>query len=126
MAWTTEHVTFKAVFCSTQLQTQACMTVVSCVTLSFVDCASLLAFWVKKSKQWPVHDTRSVSNAFSYITVRIMHVDPDRLLFMFDERILIFEKDRNSALYDRSSSVSTVLPALRLDTVLYIFVVVFS
>ena len=27
------------------------------------------------------------------------------------------EKDQNSALYDRSSGVSTVLPALRLDTV---------
>ena len=75
------------------------------------------------------------------LAVRIMHVDPDRLLFMFDERILIFfksdsfylrsvktpknggesiEKDRNSALYDRSSGVSTVLPALRLDTVIYI------
>ena len=72
------------------------------------------------------------------LAVRIMHVDPDRLLFMFDERILIFlksdsfystvsqntkkggesiEKDRNSALYDRCSGVSTVLPALRLDTV---------
>ena len=70
-----------------------------------------------------------------------MHVDPDRLLFMFDERMLIFlksdsfylpsvktpkmaanplKKDRNSALYDRSSGVSTVLPALRLDTVLTI------
>ena len=46
----------------------ACMTVVSGVTLNFVDCASLLAFWVKKSKQWPVHDTRSVSNTFSFIT----------------------------------------------------------
>ena len=69
MAWTTEYVAFKAVFCSTHLQTQACMTVVSCVTLNFVDCASLLAFWVKKkSKQWPVHDIRSVSNTFSYIT----------------------------------------------------------
>ena len=64
MAWTTEHVTFKAVFCSTHLQTQACITVVSGVTLNFVDFASLLAFWVKKSKQWPVHDTRSVSNTF--------------------------------------------------------------
>ena len=72
------------------------------------------------------------------LAVRIMHVDPDRLLLMFDERILIFltshsfclpsvktpkmaanplQKDRNSALYDRSSGVSTVLPALRLDTV---------
>ena len=27
-----------------------------------------------------------------YLAVRIMHVDPDRLLFMFDERILIFLK----------------------------------
>ena len=26
------------------------------------------------------------------LAVRIMHVDPDRLLFMFDERILIFLK----------------------------------
>ena len=73
------------------------------------------------------------------LAVRIKHVDPDRLLFMFDERILIFlksdsfylpsvktpkmaanplKKDRNSVLYDRSSGVSTVLPALRLDTVL--------
>ena len=72
------------------------------------------------------------------LAVRRMHVDPDRLLFMFDERIPIFlksdsflpnvnqntknggesiEKDRNSALYDRSSGVSTVLPALQLDTV---------
>ena len=49
MAWTTEHVTFKAVFCSTHLQTQACMTVVSGVTLNFVDCASFLAFWIKKN-----------------------------------------------------------------------------
>ena len=73
------------------------------------------------------------------LAVRIMHVHPDRLLFMFDERILIFlksdsfyllsvktpkmagesiEKDRNSALYDRNSGVSTILPALRLDTVM--------
>ena len=71
-----------------------------------------------------------------------MRVDPDRLLFMFGKRILIFlksdsfylpsvkntkncgesiEKDRNSALYDRSSGVSTVLPALRLDTVQAIY-----
>ena len=44
------------------------MTVVSGVTLNFVDCASVLAFWVEKSKQWSVHDTRSVSNTFSFIT----------------------------------------------------------
>ena len=31
------------------------------------------------------------------------------------------EKDRNSALYDRSFGVSTVLPALRLDTVSVMF-----
>ena len=68
MAWTTEQVTFKAVFCSTHLQTQACMTVVSGVTLNFVNFASFLAFWVKKSKQWPVHDTRSVSSTFSFTT----------------------------------------------------------
>ena len=68
MAWITEHATFKAVFYSTHLQTQACMTVVSGVTLNFVNCASLLAFWVIKSKQWPVHDTRSVSNTFSFVT----------------------------------------------------------
>ena len=66
MAWTTEHVTFKAVFCSTDLQT--CTTVVSGVTLNFVDFASLLVFWVKKSKQWPVHETRSDSNTFSFTT----------------------------------------------------------
>ena len=68
MAWTTEHVTFKAVFCSTHLQTQACMTVVSDVTLNFVDCASRLALWLKISKQWPLHDTGSVSNTFLFIT----------------------------------------------------------
>ena len=68
MTWNTEHVTFKAVFGSTDLQAQACMTVVSGVNLNSVDCASLLAFWVKKSKQWPIHDTRSVSNTFSFIT----------------------------------------------------------
>ena len=68
MAWTMEHVTFKAAFCSSHLQTQACMTVVSGVILNFVNCASLLAFWIKKSKQWPVHDIRSVSNTFSFIT----------------------------------------------------------
>ena len=49
MAWTMEHVTFKAVFCSAHLQTQACMTVVSDVTFNFVDCASPLSFWVKKN-----------------------------------------------------------------------------
>ena len=49
MAWTTEHVTFKAVFCSTHLQTQACITVVSGVNLNFLDYAPLLAFWVKKN-----------------------------------------------------------------------------
>ena len=59
---------FKVVFCSTHLQTQANMTVASGVTLNFVDCASVIAVWVKKSKQWPVHDTRSVSNTFSFIT----------------------------------------------------------
>ena len=48
MAWTEGHVTFKAVFCSTHLLTQACMSVVSGVILNFVDCASVLAFWVKK------------------------------------------------------------------------------
>ena len=69
----------------------------------------------------------------SVVAVRRMHVDPDRLLFMFNERILIFlkhsfylipsvknggesiEKDRNSARNDRGSGFSTVLPALRLD-----------
>ena len=30
--------------------------------------------------------------SFEDLAVRIMHVDPDRLLFMFDERILIFLK----------------------------------
>ena len=68
MAWTKEHVTFKAVFCSTHLQTQACMTVESGVTLNFVDCASVLTLWVKKSKQWTVYDTRSAANTFSFIT----------------------------------------------------------
>ena len=29
------------------------------------------------------------------LAVRRMHVDPDRLLFMFDERILIFLKSRS-------------------------------
>ena len=61
-----------------------------------------------------------------------MYVDPYRLLFMFDEPILIFyingfvlkwrrtyEKYRNPALFDRKSGVTTGYPALRLDAVKY-------
>ena len=76
MAWTTAHVTFNAVFCSAHLQTQACMTVVSGVTLNFVDCASLLAFWIKKNLsngqfmiqgQFQIHFHSSLINNFKNI-----------------------------------------------------------
>ena len=75
MAWTTEHVTFKAVFCSTHLQTQACMTVVSSVSLNFVDYAPLLAFWVKNQSngqfmipgQFQIHFHSSLINDFKNI-----------------------------------------------------------
>ena len=62
------HITFKADFCSTHLHKEACITVVSSITLNFVENDSVFAFWVKKiSRQWPVHDTRSFSNTFSFI-----------------------------------------------------------
>ena len=76
MAWTMEHVTFKAVFCSSHLQTQACMTVVSVVTFNFVDCVSPLAFWVKRNLsngqfmiqgQFLIHFHSSLINNFKYI-----------------------------------------------------------
>ena len=69
------------------------------------------------------------------LAVRIMHVDPDRLLFMFDERILIFLKSdsfylqsvktpkmaanplKKTEMRRYTAEVPTVLPALRLDTV---------
>ena len=71
----TEHVTFKAVFGSTHLQAQACMTVVSGVTLNSVDCASLLAFWVKNLSngqfmiqgQFQIHFHSSLINNFKNI-----------------------------------------------------------
>ena len=40
-------------------------TVLSGVTLNFVDCASVFVSSVNKSQQWPVYVTRSFSNAFS-------------------------------------------------------------
>ena len=69
--------------------------------------------------------------SFEDLAVRIMHVDPDRLLFMFDERMLIFLKSDSFYLPSVNTpkmaanplkkteirSFSTVLPALRLDTV---------
>ena len=39
-------------------------TVLSSVTLNFVDCASVFVSTVKKSQQRPVYDRRSFSNAF--------------------------------------------------------------
>ena len=43
-------------------------TVLSGVTLNFVDCVSVFVSSVKKSQQRPVYDTRSFSNAFSSIS----------------------------------------------------------
>ena len=169
-------------------------TVLSGVTLNFVDCALIFVSSVKKSQQRLVYDRRSFLNAYpsancswilrnwkkyepacknafysmaeparqfslwvfdnfgkvhvsiEHLAVRIMYVDPDRLLFMFDKPILIFrinvvvffsthrqtrffkwrrilqkkkkkkKKKHNPALLDRIS-VTTGYPALQLDAV---------
>ena len=55
------HMSHLKLFFVTHLHTQACMTVVSIVTLNFVDCTSVFAFWVLKSQQLAVHDTKILS-----------------------------------------------------------------
>ena len=78
------------------------------------------------------------------LAVRRMHVDSDRLLFMFDERILIFLKSdifylpsvktpkmaanplKKTVIRRYMTEVSTILPALGLDAVLMVFYQIWS
>ena len=78
------------------------------------------------------------------LAVRRMHVDPDRPLFIFDERILIFLKSdifylpsvktpkmaanllKKTEFRRYMTEVSTILPALRLDAVLMVFYQIWS
>ena len=52
----------------------------------------------------------------THLVVRRMHVDPDRLLFMFDERILIFLKSDGFYLQSVKTPKMAADPAKKTET----------